>query len=144
MKNNQIDIIEKLRSFGIKPSYQRIKIYEYLVKKKNHPTTDMIYKELTKKIPTFSRTTVYNTMDLFIRKGIVSMLSIDEREARFDADTFLHAHFLCDSCGNIIDIPVKPGEINIEGLKKFKIKENHINFRGLCSQCSAGENSGLN
>jgi len=144
MEIKQSEIIEFMRSNGIKPSYQRIKIYEYLVKNRNHPTTEIIYHNLIKKIPTFSRTTVYNTMELFIKKGIVSMISIDEKEARFDADTSIHAHFMCTVCKNIYDIPVKSGEVNISGLKGFKVSENHINFKGICKSCSKHNKSEIN
>lgn len=136
MKPKILEISEILKSHKIKPSFQRIKIYEYLVKNKNHPTTDMIYKKLINEIPTFSRTTIYNTMELFIEKGIVSAIYVDEKEARFDADTSLHAHFRCDQCKNIYDIYVKPGELNISGLLNFKVRENNLNFKGICIACN--------
>ncbi len=54
-----------LLNAGIKPSYQRIKIYEYIFNNNIHPTVDNIYKKLLKEIPTLSKTTVYNTLKLF-------------------------------------------------------------------------------
>lgn len=33
------------------------------------------------------------------------MLTIDEKNACFDGDTSLHAHFLCKKCGKIFDLP---------------------------------------
>ena len=62
------NIGEYLKAHEIKPSYQRIKIFQYLVENKNHPTVDMIYKALCTEIPTLSKTTVYNTLNLFIEK----------------------------------------------------------------------------
>ena len=144
MKISQKNIIELLKSRKIKPSFQRIKIYEYLVTRKNHPSTEMIYKKLLNKIPTFSRTTVYNTMDIFLEKGLVSLISIDDKEARFDADVSVHAHFMCTKCGKIFDVPVNPGEIDISGLSKFVITENHINFKGICETCNAKSISNSN
>ena len=40
------NIGDYLKSHDIKPSYQRIKVFEYLMQHKNHPTVDMIYKSL--------------------------------------------------------------------------------------------------
>ena len=82
MKQRIEDVGEFLKENGIKPSYQRIKIYEYLVKYYNHPTVDMIYRELVPKIPTLSKTTVYNTLNLFIEKKITAIIVIDENETR--------------------------------------------------------------
>jgi Fe2+ or Zn2+ uptake regulation protein len=72
---------------GIHPSYHRLKILEYLMSHKTHPTVERIHKELSKEIPTLSKTTVYNTLNLFVSKGIVQELTIEEKEVRYDADT---------------------------------------------------------
>ncbi len=56
--------MEKLRAYleeeGIQPSYHRLKILEYMMNHRTHPTVDIIYKNLSKEIPTLSKTTVYN------------------------------------------------------------------------------------
>ena len=95
--------MEKLSAYleeeGIRSSYQRLKILEYLQAHRTHPTVDIIYKNLSKEIPTLSKTTVYNTLKLFVSKGIVQELTIEEKEVRYDADTKPHAHFKCIECG---------------------------------------------
>ena len=58
-----IDIF--LREKGINPSYQRKRIYEYLHQNPIHPTVNDIYWALIHDIPTLSKATVYNTMNLF-------------------------------------------------------------------------------
>ena len=63
-----IDNIEKyLRDHGISPSYQRKRIFEYLYNSKDHPRVNDIYYALIDEIPTLSKTTVYNTLNLFIK-----------------------------------------------------------------------------
>ena len=119
----------------IKPSYQRIRIFEYLIKNKNHPTVDLIFQSLIGDIPTLSRTTVYNTLKLFMDKGIVLVLNIEDNEARFDADTSLHGHFKCKVCGSINDFHFDSTELKIEALKKFSVDETHIYLKGVCSSC---------
>jgi Fur family peroxide stress response transcriptional regulator len=129
------DISKHLISNGIKPSFQRIKVYEYLVKNRNHPTVDMIYTELVKVIPTFSKTTVYNTLELFMEKGLAIMLTIDEKETRYDADISVHTHFKCTQCSGIYDLKTDMNMINIPGLKEHKITEHHLYFKGICKSC---------
>ena len=88
-----MNVYEYLLSFQIKPSVQRIAIMEYLLKHKTHPSIDEIYMALCKEIPTLSKTTVYNTLKLFVEHGAAKMLTIDERNAFFDSDLTSHAHF---------------------------------------------------
>ena len=102
-----MNVYEYLISYNIKPSVQRIAIMDYLLKHKTHPCIDEIYMALCKEIPTLSKTTVYNTLKLFIEHGAARMLTIDERNACFDGDTSVHAHFQCKACGKIYDLPME-------------------------------------
>lgn len=126
---------EILKQHDIKPSYHRIKILSYLIEKKNHPTADMIYQELVREIPTLSKTTVYNTLNLFVEKNIAITITIDENETRYDADISLHGHFKCNLCGKIYDIKLKASEFIPAELENFKVNESHIYFRGTCPSC---------
>ncbi len=72
-----------LISYNIKPSVQRIAIMDYLLAHKTHPSIDEIYLALCKDIPTLSKTTVYNTLKLFVEHGAALMLTIDEKNACF-------------------------------------------------------------
>lgn len=131
MKN----IEEYLKENGVKPSYQRIKIFEYLIKNKNHPKVETIFQELEQEIPTLSKTTVYNTLKLFLEKGIVQPILIEENEVRYDADITTHAHFKCEKCGEVYDFRVNLTQLKIEGLEEFQVKESHIYFKGICKKC---------
>ena len=127
-----------LISYNIKPSVQRIAIMDYLLAHKTHPSIDEIYLALCKDIPTLSKTTVYNTLKLFVEHGAALMLTIDEKNACFDGDTSLHAHFLCKKCGKIFDLPYsnevkKVEQIDMNG---FKVDEIHQYYKGICPACS--------
>lgn len=128
--------IEKhLKDHDVKPSYQRIKIFEYLIKHKNHPTVDTIYHDLVHEIPTLSKTTVYNTLNLFLDKKIVQLIGIEETEARYDADISAHGHFKCLSCGKIYDIYTDMMESTIKQLEGFQVFEKQLYFKGVCKRC---------
>ena len=93
-----------LQQYNIKPSVQRTAVINYLFNNRTHPTVDEIYLALSPAMPTLSKTTVYNTLNLFVERGAVRTLVIDEKNARFDIDTSDHAHFICKKCGKIYDI----------------------------------------
>jgi len=126
---------EYLSSKGIKPSYQRIKVFDYLLNNKTHPTVDNIHQELVGEIPTLSKTTVYNTLKLFQEKGIVLIINIEDNETRFDADISNHGHFKCKNCGEIYDFKLSENNLNLPDLKTYSIDEQHIYLKGICPKC---------
>lgn len=129
------NIGEYLRGNGIKPSYQRIKIFEYLMNTKEHPTVDTIYRSLVGDIPTLSKTTVYNTLNLFVENNIALLITIEENETRYDADISLHGHFKCEKCGRVADFSVAMETVNVEALAGFQINQKHVYFKGICDRC---------
>jgi Fe2+ or Zn2+ uptake regulation protein len=125
-----------LKTNNIKPSYQRIKIYEYLMGTTEHPTVDTIYRALLGEIPTLSKTTVYNTLNLFVDNNIALLITIEENEARYDADTSVHGHFKCDNCGAVLDFRTDLSDLLITQLEGCSVTEKHIYFRGTCGACT--------
>ncbi|MGB9814141.1 MAG: Fur family transcriptional regulator [Thermovenabulum sp.] len=120
---------------GLKPSFIRVKILEYLVTKKTHPTADEIYNNLITEIPTLSKTTVYNTLNAFLKSDIAKMITIEQDEARYDADTSDHGHFKCENCGTVYDFKFKMSDIVYTDLEGFEIKSRDLYFKGLCPKC---------
>ena len=125
----------RLQSKEIKPTYIRLKILDYLEKNKVHPTAEAIYKALEKEIPTISRTSVYNTLSVFYEKGLATQLFITGLEARFDNNISPHHHFLCEKCGQIIDLDIECSYFKKENVKGHRITELHGYFKGICGEC---------
>lgn len=132
MKARQI-----LEGAGVRPSVQRLAVMDYLVTHKTHPTVDEIYHSLAPAIPTLSKTTVYNTLKLFVDNGVTQMLTIDEQNCRYDADVTPHAHFLCTRCGKVYDLQFVDFAQNLpERIDGHTIKEVYQFFKGVCSCCT--------
>lgn len=119
----------------VNPSYQRLKILEYLIKSHSHPTADTIYVDLIKEIPTLSKTTVYNTLNLFQERRIVLGLTIEENEIRYDSITKPHGHFKCTCCGAVFDISVECPCLTDDTVCEHKITERHLYLKGTCKNC---------
>jgi Fe2+ or Zn2+ uptake regulation protein len=130
------NIGKKISEAGIKPSLQRIKIYEFLLKNNIHPTVDFIYNQLVNDIPTLSKTTVYNTLKLFEKQGLIINLIIDENEIRYDAMKNIHGHFKCDKCGKIYDFEYNHMQLEFLGLNHFNILKTELNLKGTCPECN--------
>ena len=126
-----------LLEHGIKPSIQRIVIMEYLETHKTHPTVDEIYNALSPDIPTLSKTTVYNTLKLFVEKGVAISINIDEKNVRYDGDVSVHAHFICSRCGNIYDVYSESLiAVACSKLGNKKVLETQVYYRGYCEKCN--------
>ena len=126
-----------LLSFNVKPSVQRLAIMDYLLTHRTHPSIEEIYLALCDDIPTLSKTTVYNTLKLFVEHGAAQMLTIDERNVCYDGDITLHAHFLCKHCNKIFDLPAPVEDEQIGKMKDngFQVEEQHYYYKGICPSC---------
>lgn len=128
-------LTEQLKSKDIRPSYQRIKVLEYLYQKGGHPTVDDIFRVLSADIPSLSKVTIYNTLRTLVEAGLVRVVDIDETEKRFDITLTSHGHFQCEGCGTIYNFQVNIDQFAIDGLNQFEITQKNIYFKGLCPNC---------
>jgi len=133
---SKTEVKDRLLTYGVKPSFQRMAILEYLMIHKTHPTADMIYNDLYPVIPTLSKTTVYNTLRLLTEQGAIQSINIDEKNVRYDGDISNHAHFKCKHCGCLYDLAVEGlDSIEVEGLGKLLVTESHLYYKGYCEKC---------
>ena len=128
---------DKLVSFNIKPSVQRIAIMDYLLTHRTHPSADVVYSDLSGTMPTLSKTTVYSTLKLLAEHGAALMLTIDENNVCFDGDTSPHSHFLCKKCGKIFDLPMPSTVKDVMQMESdgHIITELHYYYKGICRYC---------
>ncbi len=131
---SQKEIKNFLLEKNIKPTLIRVKTLEYLWSTKEHPDAEMIYREVAKYIPTLSMTSIYNTLNSFVEKGIVTAIKIEDGVVRYDGDITSHGHFKCIKCGRVLDIDIKQ-EIFKEKIKEGEVLEEHIYIIGICNGC---------
>ena len=106
MENNCI-FIEKLRSSGLRPTKQRIRICKLLFDRKKtfHFTINNLSKILKKdKCEKISLATIYNTVHSFKKKGYLKEISVNQNKSYFDTNTSNHHHFLDINTNELIDL----------------------------------------
>lgn len=128
----------RLMERGIRPSMQRLAIMDYLIHHPIHPTIDDVYQALSNKVPTLSRTTVYNTLRMLSENQAAQMITIDEHRVCYDGNVESHVHFYCKKCCKIIDLfgeqaPKLEGEKTVEG---NIIQEEQLYYKGICAKCA--------
>lgn len=131
---------ERLLRYGIRPSVQRLSVMNYLMENRVHPTVEQIFSDLYPLMPTLSRTTVYNTLKLLVDSGAAIMLTIDEKNTRFDAETTPHTHFMCNGCGVVKDLNITPPILKGNYIDDCEILNSELYVYGYCPECKKKNN----
>ena len=98
--------IDKLRSSGLRPTKQRLKICEVLFKREKtfHFTINDLAKNISEQLnEKISLATVYNTIHAFKNKGYLKEISINSDKSYFDTNTTNHHHFFDEDTNELID-----------------------------------------
>ncbi len=137
MTKAETNFLVKLRSSGLRPTKQRIKICEVLFNRDKtfhfsiNDLTNIIQNQHNEKI---SLATVYNTVHAFKKKGYLKEINIGNDISYFDTNTTSHHHFYDEQTKELIDInsqeveikkiPTPPSGKKIEGVEvTFKISK---------------------
>lgn len=124
----------------LKYSRQRESIKTCLMNRTDHPTADALYLSIREEFPNISLGTVYRNLNLLVELGEIIKFTCGDGSEHFDYTTAQHYHFVCKSCGKIIDLPVSM----VRETDDFFTEEipgrvdNHaLFFYGECEDCLA-------
>lgn len=107
-------VSDLLRAHAITPTHQRMQIAQVLFEKRWHPSADQILAAVNVRYAETSKATVYNTLKLFLEKGLVRQMIVDPSKVFYDANTNVHHHFYDVASGEITDIPA--AGVRVDGL----------------------------
>lgn len=125
------EVIKLLEQYGIQPSAQRIAVADYVLNTTEHPSADQVFARVSANFPMISRATIYNTLNLFVEKGLLRELHISEGKVVFDPKLSKHHHFIDEDSGEIKDIDWHQLEVsNMHSLKSFDISDYQVILRG--------------
>lgn len=132
------DVTTTLRDSGFKVTPQRLAVYDALTKTKEHPNAEMLYSKLRPHYPTMSLATVYKTVDILAKLGLIKVLNTGEDSFRYDADVSDHSHLRCSECKSVCDVyELSTAEIidEVERKTGYSIASKEIYFFGTCPDC---------
>jgi len=126
---------DMLRKLGLVPTIQRSAVLEFLEENHTHPTADEVYQGVKERFPSIAKATVYNVLDALKKTGAIRELTIAREAARYDYDSSPHPHFLCRTCGVLIDValpcPIRPGDEILGNL----VESVNTYLYGICAAC---------
>ncbi|MEZ5564475.1 MAG: Fur family transcriptional regulator [Gammaproteobacteria bacterium] len=103
-----------LRAHGVQPTPRRIEIGQLLLAGPGHFSADQILQQLRSEGSRISKATVYNTLNLFSRAGIIREVAVNPSRLVYDSTTTRHHHFLIEDTGELVDID--PSEVELRQL----------------------------
>jgi Fur family iron response transcriptional regulator len=120
-----------LRKHGIQASPQRVAVGEVALFTESHPTAEEVSARARAKQPWLSRATVYNTLNLFVRKGLLRTFQLGEGPVVYDPKMSAHHHFIDERGGRIHDVPWEALRVEAVGsLTGLRVREVQVILRG--------------
>jgi len=134
MTKAEASIRDRLEEHEIQPSAPRMAIAQYVWNTCSHPTAEDVKREVEKNFPMVSLATVYNTLKLFVEKGLLKEVPDPERgSVRYDCNTEPHFHFIDEETGEMQDLEpsalkVSPNLQLLDG--SYQIREVEVTLKG--------------
>lgn len=127
-----------------KYSRQREAVKNCLMMRRDHPTAEMLYRDLRVEYPKLSLGTVYRNLALLESLGEIQRITCGDGMEHYDANVMEHYHLICRECGGVSDVPMK-GYVNpwqfVGSDFSGRIDGYSLVLRGTCESCAAGRTS---
>jgi Fur family ferric uptake transcriptional regulator len=129
----------------------REEIFALLIKSQQHLSAKEVYALLQTSNSDLGIATVYRTLDLLDKAGLVRKIQCRDGQLRYEYkrgdQSDHHHHLICTDCGKILnyrdfekeelDLVRKTEEI-MEKKHGFLVRDHNIEFLGLCKECRPG------
>lgn len=133
------DIVSKLTEQGYRLTPQRMMILSAIENSDDHISAEEIHAQIVAKYPKVNISTVYRTLELLKRLGLVTETDLGGGRVRYHpADKGHHHHLVCQECGAIIDLDetfLSPLRSALLRQYKFSADLRHLAIFGRCANC---------
>jgi Fur family ferric uptake transcriptional regulator len=133
------DIVSKLSEQGYRLTPQRLMILSTIENASSHISAEEIYTQVVAKYPNVNISTVYRTLELLKRLGLVTETDLGGGRVRYHpVDKGHHHHLVCQECGAIIDLDesvLVPLKNTLLHDYKFVADLRHLAIFGRCVKC---------
>ena len=130
---------EVLKEHGYRMTPQRLLILQILHSSQGHISAEEIYENMKRVYPTANISTVYRTLELLEKLGLVTKTDLGDGILRFHhIEKGKHHHLICKKCGKIEEIGDEEIDILRKSLKEkygFEAEINHLPILGICKDC---------
>jgi Fur family transcriptional regulator, peroxide stress response regulator len=130
-------LVESLREKGYKVTRQRLEIIKLLSCDRSHPGALDIFEKVRQRNPKISMSTVYYTLDMLKKEGLIRELEFYDRSNRYDITVSDHINLVCKKCGKIEDFTKTLPFYSemIEEKTGFRPETMRFEYYGYCKKC---------
>jgi Fur family ferric uptake transcriptional regulator len=141
MKNESLlsQIEDDLKKNGFSVTRQRRLIISEILRNGPHFDIESLTEEIRRKYSDAGRATVYRTVKILTDAGIIKKQMLGEPHSHYEVVNREHGHFVCTSCGRIIELscPALENFLSIISKNnKLRIDRHSIELFGICEKCS--------
>jgi len=133
-----------LNRVGMRFTHQRALIMEIIRRGRGHLDADEIYRRAREKEARLSLSTVYRTLQMLKKLGLVEELHFDEEHHHYEVKPSVeHHHLVCLGCGRVIEFHYPLSRYlrkKVPEAKDFDITETEIRMTGYCPKCRRSQN----
>ena len=131
--------LKTLSAPGLRVTSQRALVLEIIRHGRGHLDADEIYRRAREKQPRISLSTVYRTLQMLRKLGLIEELHFDEEHHHYEAKPSTeHHHLVCLSCGRVVEFQYPLARLvkrNVTEIKDFEIIDTELRMTGYCPKC---------
>lgn len=130
-------LISHLRDKGYKLTPQRLELIKLLARDRSHPGAMDLLQKVRKAVPRISMSTIYYTLDMMKKEGLIQELEFYDRDNRYDTNTLDHINLICTKCGRITDFMrhIPSFTKAVEKETGFQPASMRFEYYGYCKEC---------
>ena len=130
-----------LRSHGLKLTRARELVFREILSAPGiHPNADEIRRRLRAKKKEIGLATIYRTLSLLVRSGLVTAVDLGEGHSHFEPEwnETAHGHLICLSCGRVQEFAqagIQDAIHRIGEEKGYRLDKFSLQVFGFCRDC---------
>lgn len=133
------DLVDRLRAAGVRITAPRQAVVTALVALGSHCTAEDLERQVGADHPEVSTSSVYRTLDVLTRHGIVRHVHLGHGPAQYHLTDDRHAHLVCRGCGAVVELDDEvtgPIAADVEDATGYRLDLDHFALQGWCPGCA--------
>jgi Fur family transcriptional regulator, ferric uptake regulator len=134
------NLTEELTRQGYRMTPQRMMIVDAIEHAENHISAEDIFKQVVAKYPNVNVSTVYRTLELLEKRGLVTKTEMGVGHIVYHPlEKGHHHHLICRECGSVVNLDesvLTPLQESLQQNYQFTADLRHLGIMGLCAECN--------
>lgn len=138
MDRQMHELMRRCRDERMNVTPQRAAIYRALLESEDHPSPEVLYRRVHRRLPSLSLATVYKALDTLVALGLVREVDVAGDAKRYDANLDRHHHLICTGCRKVTDFCDEglDAAAPSKRFSDFVARTVSVQVFGLCNACA--------